>query len=424
MSRYWVFHDRRLKGPLNAEELAALDGFTGDTRVCPEGGPETDWRPAREHAELAGRVPANAATATAGLPSIPRLSPVAADAAPAADDDGRLEALERALEEQRATIERLSKQVEDLRRDKSASDRRLEELAGAVASATEQLSSLKSATAPANEAPMLEPQPKLEPEPFFKRESAPLFESKPEPEPLFKPEPEPSLPPPPPAPPPAPLFAEPAPLKEPEPTDGSTLPVPPPFSALGDAPAERPFALPAAPPPPPKTEETTRTFDAPPPFAAPRATPPEDRTMILDARAFDLTPPAGETRKLRVLCADDDELMRQTIAATFRKAGHDCEAVEDGTKALERIATNPYDLVVLDEGMPSGSGFQVARAVAQVDKDARPKVLIFTAQYVGNRLAKETFLMSGADDVLSKDSGMTGLLKKAHELFGLPAPKD
>jgi DNA-binding response OmpR family regulator len=132
---------------------------------------------------------------------------------------------------------------------------------------------------------------------------------------------------------------------------------------------------------------------------------------------------AGQKRKLRVLNADDDETMRDAISITFKKAGHDVDSVPDGTKALELIAINPYDVVILDETMPGGSGFQVARAVSKVDEDSRPKVVIFTGQPVQTKLARETFLMSGADEVLSKDIGMAALLKRVHDLLGVADPE-
>jgi CheY-like chemotaxis protein len=453
MSRYWVFHDRRLKGPLDPEGLRALAGFSLDTRVCPEGGPETDWRPAREHDELVALVSPVAAGAPgpdAPMPSIPRLTPIAPAPAPlpsAPLRDERVDQLMARVETLERDLADLRSMIEDLRRGRSGDERRVDELASALSSVFGQLEALKQAPPPPPPAPAPEPEPIIEelpppppppPPPAFAPEPEPtksFDEPAPfrAPEPVFQaPEPEPA---------PKPLFDPKPPLEfalpeTPEPVapaaetppEDRTLVIPPPFSEMAHAepspdlpaaPAAEAPALPALPelpsiapaPAPVETplEDRTQVLHIPQ-AEPPRETPPEDKTQVLRV------PGAG--RKLKVLCADDDELMRQAIAATFKNEGHDVETVEDGKKALEMISMNQYDLVVLDEGMPGGSGFQVARAIAQVPAESRPKVLIFTGQYVGNKLARETFLMSGANDVLSKDAGMQGLLKKAQELTG------
>ncbi|HEX4914054.1 MAG TPA: response regulator [Vicinamibacterales bacterium] len=88
----------------------------------------------------------------------------------------------------------------------------------------------------------------------------------------------------------------------------------------------------------------------------------------------------------RILIVDDDAAIRYLLAWPLRKAGHAVEEVGDGQAAIQQIDTSPYDVVLLDVGLPGGvNGLDVlahARAAA-----APPIVIMMTADDT-----EETFL--------------------------------
>jgi DNA-binding response OmpR family regulator len=95
---------------------------------------------------------------------------------------------------------------------------------------------------------------------------------------------------------------------------------------------------------------------------------------------------AAATVTRRILIVDDDAAIRYLLAWPLRKAGHAVEEAGDGQAAIEQLDTSPYDVVLLDVGLPGGmNGLDVlahARAAA-----APPIVIMMTADDT-----EETFL--------------------------------
>jgi len=79
----------------------------------------------------------------------------------------------------------------------------------------------------------------------------------------------------------------------------------------------------------------------------------------------------------RVLVADDEELIRQTVSDVLRAHGCRVDVAADGTDALRQIGGTRYDLIVSDIRMPGASGYEVFAAA----KDAHPdtRVVLITA---------------------------------------------
>lgn len=61
----------------------------------------------------------------------------------------------------------------------------------------------------------------------------------------------------------------------------------------------------------------------------------------------------------RVLLVDDDDAIRQLVAAVVRRHGIVCDFAADGVEALERLSANHYALIILDLMMPRMDGFEV-----------------------------------------------------------------
>ena len=65
----------------------------------------------------------------------------------------------------------------------------------------------------------------------------------------------------------------------------------------------------------------------------------------------------------KVLVADDEVIIRQALRALLEEAGHDIVEAADGQEALDLIAKNRPEVVLLDVVMPSVGGFEVLRAL-------------------------------------------------------------
>ena len=68
---------------------------------------------------------------------------------------------------------------------------------------------------------------------------------------------------------------------------------------------------------------------------------------------------------MRVLVADDERLLADTIAEGLRRLSMAVDVCYDGQAAMDLIATNRYDVAVLDRDMPGAHGDEVCRWIAE-----------------------------------------------------------
>lgn len=77
-----------------------------------------------------------------------------------------------------------------------------------------------------------------------------------------------------------------------------------------------------------------------------------------------------DTRKLRVLLVDDDEIGRQLVGHMLTALGHEVVSARDGREALEIFtSTNGFNLVVTDLNMPLMDGWELALIVSEIKPD-------------------------------------------------------
>ena len=65
----------------------------------------------------------------------------------------------------------------------------------------------------------------------------------------------------------------------------------------------------------------------------------------------------------RILVADDEPAIRESLTYALEREGFDVTEVEDGDAALTEGRGGSYDLVILDVLMPGQSGMDVCRAL-------------------------------------------------------------
>ncbi|MGH3299575.1 MAG: response regulator, partial [Trebonia sp.] len=66
---------------------------------------------------------------------------------------------------------------------------------------------------------------------------------------------------------------------------------------------------------------------------------------------------------MRVLVTEDDEILAAAVAVGLRREGMAVDVALDGATALEHLAVNRYDVVVLDRDLPDVHGDDVCRAI-------------------------------------------------------------
>jgi DNA-binding response OmpR family regulator len=115
---------------------------------------------------------------------------------------------------------------------------------------------------------------------------------------------------------------------------------------------------------------------------------------------------------MRVLVVEDEQLLADSIADGLRRHAMAVDVTYDGDAALERLAVNEYDVVVLDRDLPVISGDEVCTAVVESGLDTR--ILMLTAATaVTERVAGLTL---GADDYLTKPFAFAELTARVQAL--------
>ena len=101
---------------------------------------------------------------------------------------------------------------------------------------------------------------------------------------------------------------------------------------------------------------------------------------------------------MHILVVEDEKELCETIVRSLRRLDYSVDSCYDGNEAIELLAIESYDLVLLDLNLPGTDGMTVLRKLRQTDRDT--KVLILSAR--SEVADKVDGLDSGANDYLSK----------------------
>ena len=127
---------------------------------------------------------------------------------------------------------------------------------------------------------------------------------------------------------------------------------------------------------------------------------------------------SGTVQGVRVLVAEDEPLLADTVAEGLRRLSMAVDVCYDGAAAIELAMVHRYDVAVLDRDMPGATGDQVCKRI--VDAGAGTRVLMLTAA-AGIR-DRVDGLTLGADDYLTKPFAFAELVARVQALGRRSAP--
>lgn len=165
--------------------------------------------------------------------------------------------------------------------------------------------------------------------------------------------------------------------------------------------AERPAVAPPEPTGEGEAPRTERSASVPPIGAAPPgaaplgAAPPGAAAPLVAPRS---TMPSGAGA--RVMVVDDDDAIRDMVAAMLEAVGLVVTTASSGEEALQLFREETFELVVLDWNMPRMTGLDLCRALRQRPATAVLPVLFLTANTSSTDMV-EAFA-AGADDYVVK----------------------
>ena len=96
---------------------------------------------------------------------------------------------------------------------------------------------------------------------------------------------------------------------------------------------------------------------------------------------------------MRILVVEDERSLCDAIVRSLRRLAYSVDYCHDGRDAMDFLAVERFDLVVLDLNLPGADGMTVLRTLREVDRET--KVLVLSAR-------SEVGLDAGANDYLTK----------------------
>ncbi|MGZ4589094.1 MAG: response regulator transcription factor [Mycobacteriaceae bacterium] len=123
---------------------------------------------------------------------------------------------------------------------------------------------------------------------------------------------------------------------------------------------------------------------------------------------------------MRILVVDDDRAVRESLRRSLAFNGYTVDMASDGVQALEQIAAQKPDAIVLDVMMPRIDGLEVCRRLRSTGVDL--PILVLTARdTVSERVSG---LDAGADDYLPKPFALEELLARLRALLRRSVPAE
>jgi PAS domain S-box-containing protein len=130
-------------------------------------------------------------------------------------------------------------------------------------------------------------------------------------------------------------------------------------------------------------------------------------------REIEAATPVEKMFPRRILAVDDDPQVGHMVAAMLAPAGHTVVLATSAKEALERLAAEPFDLIISDVGMPGMNGWELAEQV----HSQQPGLAVVLATGWGAAIDPEDARAHGIRAVLAKPYRMADLLRVAATSF-------
>jgi two-component system, OmpR family, KDP operon response regulator KdpE len=122
---------------------------------------------------------------------------------------------------------------------------------------------------------------------------------------------------------------------------------------------------------------------------------------------------------VKVLAVDDEPQILRTLRASLSARGHDVATAPNGETAVDVLASNDADLVLLDLGLPGMDGIEVIRRVRSWS--SVPIIVLSVREAQADKVAA---LDAGADDFVTKPFGMDELQARIRAVMRRKAPAE
>ncbi|MDI6700885.1 MAG: response regulator [bacterium] len=138
-----------------------------------------------------------------------------------------------------------------------------------------------------------------------------------------------------------------------------------------------------------------------------------------------------EKKDVKILVAEDNPVNQKVAKSMLNKLGYDVDIAENGTKVLEKMSENSYDIILMDVQMPVMDGLTTTRIIREVEDDLKnhrnlsynlnlKKIPIPIIALTANAMKedRDICLANGMNDYLSKPLNLNELKEVVEKYSG------
>jgi len=126
--------------------------------------------------------------------------------------------------------------------------------------------------------------------------------------------------------------------------------------------------------------------------------------------------------KGRILVVDDEVYIVHILDFSLGMEGYEVVTALDGEQALEKVAEQKPDLIVLDIMMPKLDGYETFKALKSREEWRDIPVILLSAK--GRNVDQKTGFEVGADDYITKPFSPRKLVERINAILGQPNSND
>jgi len=128
--------------------------------------------------------------------------------------------------------------------------------------------------------------------------------------------------------------------------------------------------------------------------------------------------------RIRILLAEDNEVNQEVVVRTLQKRGCEVTVASDGREALDHLAKEEFDLVLMDVQMPEMDGLAATAAIREREQATGVHVPVVAMTAHAMKGDRERCIDAGMDDYLSKPVNPRELFRVIDALAKRPKAPD
>jgi two-component system, sensor histidine kinase and response regulator len=128
-------------------------------------------------------------------------------------------------------------------------------------------------------------------------------------------------------------------------------------------------------------------------------------------------------RLLRILLAEDTPANQKLVCHILGSRGHEVRVAHNGQQAVDLVAGEDFDAVLMDVQMPTMDGLQAAEKIRKLNEPTKARVPIIAMTAHAMKGDKERCLAAGMDDYLSKPVNSEVMIELVERLAAGAGPR-